>query len=107
MFDFFIQAVKYSRDYKQKYDYFRSKLRRPVRHFYILQLNFYQYLCIYVSYNFIFYFYQPNLPNKTDIRVSRTNIMEDSYRAIMSIKKPDLLKTRYNSLYEVLNEQYQ
>jgi hypothetical protein len=24
------QAVPYSRDYKQKYDYFRSKLRKPV-----------------------------------------------------------------------------
>ena len=25
-----LQAVKYSRDYKRKYDYFRSKLRKPV-----------------------------------------------------------------------------
>lgn len=27
------QAVPYSRDYKQKYDYFRKKLKRPVRLF--------------------------------------------------------------------------
>jgi len=26
----FMQAVKYSRDYKRKYDFFRSKLRKPV-----------------------------------------------------------------------------
>jgi len=58
-------AVKYSRDYKRKYDYFRSKLRKPV-----------------------------NVPNKIDIKVSRTNILEDSYRCIMSIKRSDLLKTR-------------
>jgi len=26
----YLQAVKYSRDYKRKYDFFRSKLRKPV-----------------------------------------------------------------------------
>ncbi|XP_021360527.1 E3 ubiquitin-protein ligase NEDD4-like isoform X4 [Mizuhopecten yessoensis] len=59
------QAVPYSRDYKRKYDYFRSKLRKP-----------------------------QNIPNKVDIKISRDNIFEDSYRAIMSVKKPDVLKTR-------------
>ncbi|KAK3609118.1 hypothetical protein CHS0354_007796 [Potamilus streckersoni] len=58
-------AVPYSRDYKRKYDYFRSKLRKPA-----------------------------NLPNKLDIKVTRKNVFEDSYRIIMSVKKPDLLKAR-------------
>ncbi|XP_064620159.1 E3 ubiquitin-protein ligase NEDD4-like isoform X3 [Lineus longissimus] len=58
-------AVPYSRDYKQKYDYFRSKLRKP-----------------------------HNVPNKIDITVNRRTIFENSYRTIMSIKRPDLLKTR-------------
>ncbi|KAK2142826.1 hypothetical protein LSH36_909g00076 [Paralvinella palmiformis] len=58
-------AVKYSRNYKKKYDYFRSKLRKPT-----------------------------NVPNKVDIHVTRTNILEDSYRCIMNIKNADLLKTR-------------
>ncbi|KAH3837035.1 E3 ubiquitin-protein ligase NEDD4-like isoform X2 [Dreissena polymorpha] len=58
-------AVPYSRDFKQKVEYFRSKLRKPA-----------------------------NLPNKTDIKVSRKKVFEDSYRVVMSIKKPDLFKTR-------------
>ncbi|XP_052794019.1 E3 ubiquitin-protein ligase NEDD4-like isoform X2 [Mya arenaria] len=58
-------AVPYSRDFKRKYDYFRSKLRKP-----------------------------QNLPNKTDIKVTRKNVFEDSYRAVMGIKRPDLFKTR-------------
>ncbi|XP_013384362.1 E3 ubiquitin-protein ligase NEDD4 [Lingula anatina] len=58
-------AVPYSRDYKQKYDYFRSKLRKP-----------------------------ENVPNKLDIKVSRKSILEDSYRVVMGIKRTDLLKTR-------------
>ncbi|KAJ8304000.1 hypothetical protein KUTeg_017583 [Tegillarca granosa] len=58
-------AVPYSRDYKRKYDYFRSKLRKP-----------------------------QNVPNKVDIKITRDNVFEDSYRAIMSVKKPDILKTR-------------
>lgn len=58
-------AVPYSRDYKRKYDYFRSKLRKP-----------------------------NNIPNKVDIKVSRERILEDSYRAIMSLKRTDVLKAR-------------
>ncbi|XP_045216399.2 E3 ubiquitin-protein ligase NEDD4-like isoform X2 [Mercenaria mercenaria] len=58
-------AVPYSRDFKRKYDYFRSKLRKP-----------------------------SNVPNKTDIKVSRKNVFEDSYRIVMGIKRSDLLKTR-------------
>ncbi|KAK7496832.1 hypothetical protein BaRGS_00011812 [Batillaria attramentaria] len=58
-------AVPYSRDYKRKYEYFRSKLRKP-----------------------------HNLPNKIDIKVTRRNVMEDSFRIISGIKNPDYLKTR-------------
>lgn len=58
-------AVPYSRDYKRKYDYFRSKLRKPT-----------------------------NVPNKVDIKVTRKNVFEDSYRCVMAIKKADILKTR-------------
>ncbi|XP_048258981.1 E3 ubiquitin-protein ligase NEDD4-like isoform X2 [Haliotis rufescens] len=58
-------AVPYSRDYKRKYDYFRSKLRKP-----------------------------NNVPNKIDIKVTRRNVFEDSYRIIMSVKNTDNLKTR-------------
>ncbi|CAH1797217.1 unnamed protein product [Owenia fusiformis] len=58
-------AVPYSRDYKRKYDYFRSKLRKPT-----------------------------NVPNKIDIKVKRNSLLEDSYRCVMSVKNTDLLKTR-------------
>ena len=37
---------------------------------------------------------QIDVPNKIDIKVTRANILEDSYRAIINIKKPDLLKTK-------------
>ncbi|EDO46071.1 predicted protein [Nematostella vectensis] len=60
------QAVPYSRDYKRKCDYFRSKLKRP-----------------------------SNVPNKYEIHIRRRNLMEDSYRAVqLSIVKPEILKSR-------------
>lgn len=59
------QAVPYSRDYKQKYEYFKSQLRKPT-----------------------------NVPNKFEIKVRRTSILEDSYRIINSVTKTDLLKTK-------------
>ena len=46
-------AVPYSREFKRKVDYFRSKLKRPQG---------------------------SELPNKFDIKVTRDNLMEDSYR---------------------------
>ncbi|BFZ02488.1 hypothetical protein BsWGS_05528 [Bradybaena similaris] len=58
-------AIPYSRDYKRKYEYFRSKLRKPSA-----------------------------LPNKLDIKVTRRNVFEDSFRTIMGIKNADMLKTR-------------
>ncbi|XP_059155940.1 E3 ubiquitin-protein ligase NEDD4-like isoform X2 [Physella acuta] len=58
-------AIPYSRDYKRKYEYFRSKLRKP-----------------------------SSLPNKIDIKVTRRNVFEDSFRLIMGVKNPEMLKTR-------------
>ncbi|XP_063703227.1 E3 ubiquitin-protein ligase Nedd-4 isoform X7 [Culicoides brevitarsis] len=59
------QAVPYSRDYKQKYEYLKSQLRKPT-----------------------------NVPNKFEIKVRRASILEDSYRIIMGVSKVDLLKTK-------------
>uniref|UniRef100_A0A182XVK5 E3 ubiquitin-protein ligase n=2 Tax=Anopheles stephensi TaxID=30069 RepID=A0A182XVK5_ANOST len=59
------QAVPYSRDYKQKYEYFKSQLQKP-----------------------------SNVPNKIDIKVRRASILEDSYRVINSVTRLDLLKTK-------------
>ncbi|CAD5113695.1 DgyrCDS2857 [Dimorphilus gyrociliatus] len=58
-------SLQYSSSYKQKYDNFRAKLRKPT-----------------------------NVPNKFDIKVKRKSILEDSFRCIMSVKRTDLLKTR-------------
>ena len=59
-------AVPYSRDYKRKYEYLQTKLVKPTT----------------------------NVPNKLEIRVSRRNIFEDSYRIINSVSRVDLLKTK-------------
>ncbi|XP_055708148.1 E3 ubiquitin-protein ligase Nedd-4 isoform X4 [Phlebotomus papatasi] len=59
------QAVPYSRDYKQKYEYFKSQLRKPT-----------------------------SVPNKFEIKVRRGSIFEDSYRVLNSVTKTDLLKTK-------------
>ncbi|XP_038072350.1 E3 ubiquitin-protein ligase NEDD4-like isoform X2 [Patiria miniata] len=58
-------AVPYSRDYKRKYDYFKSRLKKP-----------------------------SNVPNRFELKCSRASIMEDSYRNIVSVKNPELLKSR-------------
>lgn len=59
------QAVPYSRDYKQKYEYFKSQLRKPT-----------------------------HVPNKLEIKVRRVSIFEDSYRVLNLVKNTDLLKTK-------------
>ena len=59
-------AVPYSRDYKRKYEYLQQKIPRPTT----------------------------NVPNKLEIKVSRTNIFEDSYRIINNVSRVDLLKTK-------------
>ncbi|XP_066540780.1 E3 ubiquitin-protein ligase NEDD4 isoform X2 [Hoplias malabaricus] len=58
-------AVPYSRDYKQKYEYFRKKLKKPA-----------------------------DIPNRFEMSVRRNAVLEDSYRRILSVKRPDLLKAR-------------
>ncbi|KZC11019.1 E3 ubiquitin-protein ligase Nedd-4 [Dufourea novaeangliae] len=59
------RAVPYSRDYKRKYEYLKSQLRKP-----------------------------NNVPNKFEIKVGRTNILEDSYRIISSVNRVEILKTK-------------
>lgn len=59
-------AVPYSRDYKRKYEYLQGKLSRP----------------------------SSNVPNKLEIKISRINIFEDSYRIINNVHRVDLLKTK-------------
>lgn len=58
-------AVPYSRDYKRKYEFFRRKLKK-----------------------------QTDIPNKFEMKLRRANILEDSYRRIMGVKKADFLKAR-------------
>ncbi|CAL9682094.1 unnamed protein product [Knipowitschia caucasica] len=58
-------AVPYSREFKQKYDYFRKKLKKPT-----------------------------DIPNRFEMKLHRNNIFEESYRRIMSLKRPDILKAR-------------
>ncbi|XP_029024401.1 E3 ubiquitin-protein ligase NEDD4-like isoform X3 [Betta splendens] len=58
-------AVPYSREFKQKYDYFRKKLKKP-----------------------------GDIPNRFEMKLHRNNIFEESYRRIMSLKRPDVLKAR-------------
>uniref|UniRef100_A0A672Z7P1 E3 ubiquitin-protein ligase n=1 Tax=Sphaeramia orbicularis TaxID=375764 RepID=A0A672Z7P1_9TELE len=52
-------------DYKQKYDYFRKKLKKPA-----------------------------DIPNRFEMKLRRNAVLEDSYRRILSVKRPDLLKAR-------------
>uniref|UniRef100_A0A8C4ZV98 E3 ubiquitin-protein ligase n=1 Tax=Gadus morhua TaxID=8049 RepID=A0A8C4ZV98_GADMO len=58
-------AVPYSRDYKQKYDYFRKKLKKPA-----------------------------DIPNRFEMKLRRSAVLEDSYRRILSVKRADFLKAR-------------
>lgn len=59
------QAVPYSRDYRRKYEYLQMKLPRPT-----------------------------SVPTKLEIKVSRSNIFEDSYRIISSVSRCELLRTK-------------
>ncbi|XP_014031298.1 E3 ubiquitin-protein ligase NEDD4-like isoform X2 [Salmo salar] len=58
-------AVPYSRDYKQKYEYFRKKLKKPA-----------------------------DIPNRFEMKLRRNTVLEDSYRRILSIKRADFLKAQ-------------
>lgn len=59
------KAIPYSRDYKQKYEYFKNRLPKPT-----------------------------NVPNKFDIKVKRNNILEDSFAIISQVSRVDLLRTK-------------
>ncbi|KAG9508647.1 E3 ubiquitin-protein ligase NEDD4, partial [Fragariocoptes setiger] len=59
------QAVPYSRDYRRKYEYLQMKLPRPT-----------------------------SVPTKLEIKVSRANIFEDSYRTISSVSRCEILRTK-------------
>uniref|UniRef100_A0A665U4V6 E3 ubiquitin-protein ligase n=1 Tax=Echeneis naucrates TaxID=173247 RepID=A0A665U4V6_ECHNA len=54
-----------TRDYKQKYDYFRKKLKKPA-----------------------------DIPNRFEMKMRRNTVFEDSYRRILAVKRADLLKAR-------------
>ncbi|KAM4677011.1 E3 ubiquitin-protein ligase NEDD4 isoform 2-T2 [Discoglossus pictus] len=58
-------AVPYSRDYKRKYEYFRKKLKK-----------------------------QLDIPNRFEMKLRRTAILEDSYRRVIAVKRADILKAR-------------
>uniref|UniRef100_A0A667WKJ3 E3 ubiquitin-protein ligase n=1 Tax=Myripristis murdjan TaxID=586833 RepID=A0A667WKJ3_9TELE len=60
-----IFMMPYSRDYKQKYDYFRKKLKKPA-----------------------------DIPNRFEMKLRRNAVLEDSYRRILSVKRADCLKAR-------------
>lgn len=101
-----IQAVPYSRDYKQKYEYFRKKLKKPVSvssstvtSAHIHAYSFYSAslfpldevkdseLTNVVS-------TQTDIPNRFEMKIKRNTVLEDSYRRILSVKRPELLKAR-------------
>ncbi|XP_018573414.1 E3 ubiquitin-protein ligase Nedd-4 isoform X2 [Anoplophora glabripennis] len=58
-------AIPYSRDYKRKYEYMKTQLRKPT-----------------------------NVPNKFEIKIRRRSILEDSYRVITTVPRIELLKTK-------------
>uniref|UniRef100_A0A8D9DP29 E3 ubiquitin-protein ligase n=3 Tax=Cacopsylla melanoneura TaxID=428564 RepID=A0A8D9DP29_9HEMI len=58
-------AIPYSRDYKRKYEYLKSQLRKP-----------------------------SNVPNKFEMKIRRNNILEDSYRIVSSVNRVEHLKTK-------------
>lgn len=39
-------------------------------------------------------FFQSNIPNKFELKLKRSSILEDSYRGVIVVKNPDLLKAR-------------
>ncbi|KAJ6664254.1 hypothetical protein lerEdw1_008473 [Lerista edwardsae] len=71
-----LPAVPYSRDYKRKYEFFRKKLKKQ-----FADIQFSVYL-------------QSDVPNKFDIKLHRATIFEESYRRIISVRKPEYLKAR-------------
>lgn len=65
--------MPYSRDYEAKYRTFRSHLPRP----------------------------KPQVGPQVELHIQRKDVMESSFRAIMTIKDPEILKARYISRRKV------
>lgn len=59
-------AVPYSRDYKRKYEYLKSKLPKP----------------------------PGNIPNKFELKISRGRILEDAYRILSNVTCVDRLRSK-------------
>lgn len=59
------KAIPYNRDYKQKYEYFKTTLPKP-----------------------------NNVPSKFDLKVKRSNILEDSFAIISLVQRTDMLRTK-------------
>lgn len=98
------QAVPYSRDYKQKYEFFKQKLSKTTS-VSIASMNKYSCSCLLPFYSCLLHFccrysltevfsLQRDIPNRFEIKLHRNSILNDSYRYISNIKKPDLLKSR-------------
>ena len=69
-------AIPYNRDYKRKYEFLKSQLKKP-----------------------------SNVPNKHDIKVRRANLLEDSFRSIMNnVRNVDVLKTKVMRLFSITRE---
>ncbi|XP_076267245.1 E3 ubiquitin-protein ligase Nedd4 isoform X9 [Rhynchophorus ferrugineus] len=58
-------AIPYSRDYKRKYEYLKTQLRKPT-----------------------------NVPNKFEIKIRRRSILEDSFRVVTTVSRVEFLKTK-------------
>ena len=66
-------AIPYNRDYKRKYDFLKSQLKKP-----------------------------SNVPNKHDIKVRRAHLLGDSFRSIMNnVRNVDVLKTKVRTVLTV------
>ena len=112
--------MPYSRDYKQKYEYFRKKLKKPVSVFKGQMLFLYQIFdetgialnSVSVSQSKLsksliiypaddcklkgpqYILMQADIPNRFEMKLRRSAVLEDSYRRILSVKRADLLKAR-------------
>jgi len=59
------KAIPYNRDYKQKYEYFKTRLPKPT-----------------------------NVPQKFDLKVKRNNILEDAFGVISVVQRSETLRTK-------------
>lgn len=90
-----LQAVPYSRDYKQKYEYFRKKLKKPVS---LTKMQIWVRSLLLIvqrkTYYCVSFLMKADIPNRFEMKLKRSTVLEDSYRRILAVKRPDLLKAR-------------